>query len=424
LLVILFAIFCGAFEMVPFLRVLRPILVLSILGLLIVFITGQFVKVINTPIGMCILAFTVWFIACIPFGAWPGGSFHVFTEKWYKSALVFVMTAGLLTTLPQAKRLLHSIGFGIGSAAVIALLRGQGQYGRLGLLGTRYENANDFAWTLLVGVVLLGYMYLRGTRIQKATALVLVVPVLLALSKTGSREGMLGILMLLAIAFLRVSTASKVKMLLACTVMFAVILVVLPTDIRMRYTTWFGEVSYYGPATMEKRTIGSTLARQAMLKDSIRVTLMHPLLGVGPGNFPVAQDKLAKARGERSSWKVTHNSYTEVSSEMGIPGLAIYLTFLYQIFKQLRAILRTKQRGPAWEELRMIALALQSIMICFLVVACFSSLTFNTDVPILAGVTVALGFISQRQRAIDRATAQEAVVEPSAEAGLETVTVG
>ena len=424
LLIVLFTIFSAAFEMVSFLSVLRPVLVFATLGLLIVFFTGQFTKVMNTPIAICVLVFTVWFIACIPFGEWPGGSFRVFTERWYKSALVFVMTAGLLTTLPQAKRLFQLIGVGIGVAAIIALLKNQTKSGRLCIINTRYENANDFAWTLLIGVVLLGYMFVRGTRAQKATAVVLGLPVLLALARTGSREGMLGGLVLLVIVFIHVSRATKLKLVLACLALLVVVLAVLPSELRMRYSTWFGDVAPGEMSRMAVQTLGSTQAREALLKDSLRITLMHPLLGVGPGNFPVAQDKLAKARGEPSSWHVTHNSYTAISSEMGVVGLIIYVTFLYQIFKQLGAILRTRQPGPAWDELRFMARTLKTIMICFLVIACFSSLEFDTDVPILAGIAVALGFIAQRLRAIDRLSAQEATAESPTEASLEPVPVG
>jgi len=192
----------------------------------------------------------------------------------------------------------------------------------------------------------------------------------------------------------------------------------------MRFTTFGGELNIYEYGTLRYKTVASTLSRYTLLKDSLRVTAMHPFLGVGPGNFAVAQDLLAQARGEPSNWQVTHNSYTEVSSEMGLPGLVIYITFLYQIFKQLKLILRTKTRSPAWTELRMMAMILQAAMIAFLLIACFSSLEFNTDVPILAGITVALGFIARRQRAIDRATAEKAAVEPSVEAGLEPMPIG
>jgi O-antigen ligase len=334
------------------------------------------------------------------------------------------MTAGLLTTLPQARQLFRTIAYAVGLVAFIGVLLNRQNFGRLGIPDTRYANANEYAWTLLVGLAFLAYLYIRGTRNQRYVAVVLGLIVLVAIAKTGSREGLLGVLTLGVVAFLHASKATRIKLALFATVLFGLTLLTLRTDLLMRFTTFGGELNIYEYGTLRYKTVASTLSRYTLLKDSLRVTAMHPFLGVGPGNFAVAQDLLAQARGEPSNWQVTHNSYTEVSSEMGLPGLAIYITFLYQIFKQLKLILRTKTRSPAWTELRMMATILQAAMIAFLLIACFSSLEFNTDVPILAGITVALGFIARRQRAIDRATAEKAAVEPSLEAGLEPMPIG
>src|SRR5215471_12566954 len=97
----LFAIYSAFMEVIPFIGKLRPQLVLATLGLLAIFGSGRFLKVATSRTGICIAAFSAWFLACIPFGAWPGGSFHVLIEQWYKAALIFVLTAGLLTTLTQ-----------------------------------------------------------------------------------------------------------------------------------------------------------------------------------------------------------------------------------------------------------------------------------------------------------------------------------
>jgi len=423
-LIFLFCVFSAIVEMLPIIRNMRPVLMLATLGLLAVFATGQYTKVLSAPIGQAIAIFTVWFIACIPFAIWRGGSFNVFMDRWYKAALTFLLTAGLLTTLPQAKRLFHAIAYAIGLMAIITVVLNQRHAGRLILNNTRYANSNDLAWTLLVGLTFLGYLYVRGRGYQKVAAVLLSLPVLLALSGTGSREGSLGVLMLGTLVFAAASRATRIKLVLSLPVILVLLLVVVPPELRMRYTTWFGEVDPLHNEPGRSSWIGSTESRKRLLKDSLIITAQHPLLGVGPGNFIVAQDVLAQGRGERSAWHVTHNTYTEASSEMGIPGLIIYVTFLFQIFKVVNSIIRTRSRSPEWVELRAMARTLRTALGVFLVIAFFSSLTYTIDVPILAGLVLALGFMAQKQRAIDRATAEEAVVGPSAEAGLEPVAVG
>ena len=309
--------------------------------------------------------------------------------------------------------------------SIVTLVLNQRHQGRLMLDNTRYANSNGLAWTLLIGLIFLGYLYKTGNGYQKATAVILSLPVVVALSRTGSRTGVLGVAMLVVLVFKASSKATRAKIIASLPIILLLLVMVVPQEIRMRYLTWFGEVEYAHKFEGGRSSwIQSTESRKKLLIDSLIVTAQHPLLGAGPGNFAVAQDLLAKARGERSLWHVTHNTYTEVSSEMGIPGFAIYVTFLYQTFKILGSIIRTRSRSPEWVELRTMALTLRTAFGVFLVIAFFSSLTYNADVPILAGLTVALGFIAQKQRAIDRANAAEAVVAPSEEASLEPVAVG
>jgi O-antigen ligase len=426
----LFAIYSAFMEVVPFLGKLRPQLVLAVLGLLVVFGTGQFLKITYSRVGMCLVAFTVWFIACVPFGAWPGGSAHVFLEQWYKALLIFFMAAGLLTTVPQAERLFRIIAYATGVLGVLTFLKNdRSADGRLILADTRYANSNDLAWTLLVGLTFVGFMFLRGTRVQKAIALLIVPPVLLTISRTGSRAGAMGAVILFFLIIFQAKHSTRIRLLAVSPVIFLAILVLMPKNMLLRYTTFFGTYDKFNISAEEKLRIGtieSTEARKQLFYDSLNITAHHPFLGVGPGNFEVAQNELAQARGDRSMWHLTHNTYTQLSSEMGLPGLAIYLAMLYYVFRTLNSIIRTKTQSAAWNELRALALSLRTAFILFLPIAIFDALGYNADVPILAGLSTALGFMAQKQRAIDRmAEAKERVEAMTpADSALEPVAVG
>src|SRR6516164_5472881 len=233
-LIFLFFIFSAVMESLPVLPKLRPQLILAALGLLAVFGSGRFMKVLNAPVGKSIAIFTAWFVACIPFGAWPGGSFWVFTQYWYKAALIFVLTAGLLTTLPQAVRLFHTIAYGIGILSVLALLKNnRTSDGRLILDNTRYANANDLAWTLLVGLTFVGFLFLRGTRAQKVIAVLLAPPMLLTISRTGSRAGALGAVLLFFLLVFQSKRTTRIKVLAASPFIFVLILFLMPREMRL-----------------------------------------------------------------------------------------------------------------------------------------------------------------------------------------------
>jgi O-antigen ligase len=430
LLFFLFYVFVGVMDLVPYLVLLRPQLILAILGLLIILGTGQFMKVLQAPIGISIAVFTAWFIASGAFGAWPGGSFGVLVEYWYKSALMYLLAAGLLTTLPQANRIYRTIAYAIAILSVVTLLKNvRTEEGRLILNNTRYANSNDLAWTLLVGLTFIGFLYLRGTRWQKVLAVLMAPPVLLTISRTGSRAGMLGTVALVVVLLIQVKRATRIKLMVVLPIVFLAVLVLLPADLLLRYTTYFGTYDVFKASAMERvrmGAIGSAEVRKQLLIDSLIITLRHPLMGVGPGNFAVVQSELALARGDqRGFWHLTHNTYTQISSEMGVIGLVIYLAFLFNVLRVLNSIIRTRSPSPIWQNLRQLALPLRTAFIVFLPVAFFDSLAYTADVPILAGLATALGFMAQKQRAIDRAAKAPIVAaEPLLEPGLEPLPVG
>ncbi len=216
--------------------------------------------------------------------------------------------------------------------------------------------------------------------------------------------------MLCVFGFLQSSAKNRMRIAIGAPVIFLTLAVVLPSTLRDRYLTLFqsGQPSgFQNQATDEQSkeliaAAGSSEARLKLLKDSITITLHHPLFGVGPGNFPVEQNNLAVARGEDGMWHLPHNTYTQISSEMGFPGLILYIVFLYQIFKLLTSIVRSRQTGAGWADLRAMATMLRGTFVVLATVAMFDSFPYNADVPIMAGLAAALGMIAQNLRAAER----------------------
>lgn len=422
------AIFSGLLEKLPILNNIHLLTVVGGIALIVVGLGGRLPLVLNHPIGRCLLVFTAWYILSTPFGFWPGGSVKLFLDVWSKAFLSFVLVAGCVVTIKQCRTIYKTLGYSVGLLAIMALaLRGVDKTGRLGLVGTRYENANDFAWTLVLGLSFLLYLVFRGDRRTKMIAAVCSVAILLALVKTGSRAGMIGLLMLAGFGFYQSSRTAKIRLGVAIPLLLLVLYFIAPPDIRGRYTTFFGtgkdytgiDVKQLPPEERLKATAsGSAEQRWTLLKDSIHLTILHPLLGVGPGNFQTAQVPLALARGEsRGAWRVTHNSYTQISSEMGIVGLAIYLAFVYQCFRPLNFIVRSKYQGKDWDDLRDSARSLRASFVVMMAIALFDCYGYDTNIPILAGLACALSLIAQRKRALMKESSR--TVATPAETSLE-----
>lgn len=405
------AIFSGVLEKLPFVNSLHILTIFGGLSLIIVALGGRLPVVLNNPMAKCLVLFTAWFLVCTPFGVWPGGSVTLFLNYWSKAALSFIFVAGCVLTIRQCKTIYKTIAYAVGVLAVMTLaLRGVDQTGRLGLIGTRYEGANDLAWTLVLGLSFLLFLLFRGDRWQKIIALLFSTAVLLALVKTGSRAGMIGLCMLAAFGFLQSSRTMRIRLAFVIPAVLVLVIAITPSAVRSRYTTLFGSGKDYtavgsGALSAEERLMatasGSAEQRWTLLKDSIYLTLTHPVLGVGPGGFMPAQERLAIARGEsRGAWRVTHNSYTQISSEMGILGVSIYLAFLYQCFKALNSIVRSRYPGRDWEDLRALAKSLRASLVVIMTIAFFDSYAYDTNIPILAGLACALALIAQRKRAL------------------------
>jgi O-antigen ligase len=96
---------------------------------------------------------------------------------------------------------------------------------------------------------------------------------------------------------------------------------------------------------VDAQSVGSQISREELLKKAIELTLTHPLVGVGPGQFSEVVLEEARSRGEHIVDLKQHNTYTQVSSEMGLPALFFYCAALamcirmnYQVAKRAWAL--------------------------------------------------------------------------------------
>jgi O-antigen ligase len=216
---------------------------------------------------------------------------------------------------------------------------------------------------------------------------------LYVISRTGSRGALISIGVIVFFMFLRASITGKIKVLVAGSLIFLIASVTLPPDLKARYQTFFTEDPEEQAAdqTMLDSAVGSATTRKEMLKRSIVMTFHHPLLGVGPGNFPVAENDMARAEGKRrGEWIGTHNSFTEVSSECGIPAFCFYVAVVVLSMKKTHRIYRRSKDSPAWKEIGIHALALNYSLVAFIVTGVFIHAAYTALLPVLAGLTISL----------------------------------
>src|SRR5437667_1825664 len=148
---------------------------------------------------------------------------------------------------------------------------------------------------------------------------------------------------------------------------------------------------------------GSAEARKELLRLSVHLMITHPLVGIGPGNFPAVT----------GTWRVAHNTYSELGAEAGIPALLLFLLVMASVYRNLRVVQKTA-RFKKDPEFRLFAGALVASFGAYLMGAFFSDTAYELFPYFLVAYTVALRriAISSSEKPIPQSTNRLKVSQP------------
>lgn len=360
----------------------------AILGALL---AGAPRRILSWRIGWCWVGFTIWMALAIPFSSWPGGSLHILLT-WVRTELPMLLFAGgLVYTLGEARTVYYVIAAACAFNVISGSLFANDEYERLMLSFSTVSNANDFAAHLLVTMPFLLYVVLQNKSVViRIAALGFLCFGLKLLLQTGSRGGLLALIAACGVYFFTSPVGQRLKMMIAVPVIAVVLLSIIPTTTLLRLVTFSEtEKEELGEA------VGSQEAREYVLRKSLEFTFTHPLFGVGPGQFSTSEGKSVQAEGRRGYWHDTHNSFTQVSSEMGIPGILFYGI---AIFSTIGSAWGIWKRAKAARNQEMTALAqcvLMSAVGCCVAIA-FLSLAYRYYFLMLGGLVITLLHITQQ----------------------------
>ncbi|HWR53423.1 MAG TPA: O-antigen ligase family protein [Bryobacteraceae bacterium] len=377
------------------------------------FISGGIMRAFSNRIGAALICLTVWMCMAVPFSVWRGGAANTVYDRWFKSFLIYFIVAALIYTWGHFRRTYFVLAISVLVLAFVALKYGTYVEGRLFLNRGRFGNPNDLAQILLMSLPFWWFIAtnpaLKPSR--RFFAYLATLPIFLTIAMTGSRGALIATTILLAILFLRSPLKQKVQLAAIGGIVLTVAVATLPSVLKERYFTYFKPTDPTGwarsliMAQVQDDATSSTYARWALLQDSITLTFQNPLFGVGPGMFDVAQDVYSwQTRGRKGAWQVTHNTYTEISSESGIPALILYvltLVFTWQATRINRP--RDAVLSPRQAEMVSAAFALRLSLVVFAVSAMFASFAYQPQMLLLAGLGVAL----RRSVAMEFNTAEE-----------------
>ncbi len=370
---------------------------------------------LTNRIAIPLLGLIMWMLICTPFSTWRGGSASAVVYFSFFSLMWLPISLGP-RNLKDINRLILLVGI---LNVVTLLLTKVDATGRLQGDGGTYSNSEDIAliaifsiplWTLIAGQI-------RGPILKTLVAAVSTLFLLISAAKTGSRAGIIGAGGMGLFYFLRGSVSNKILLVLATVVTVVCGLFFVPQSMLQRLSTInesFGVVNT--AAARDNEALGSAAGRQQLLFDSIRITLQHPLFGVGPGQFAEFRWGENHSVGFGRGYYVTHNTYTQISSEDGIPGLVFFLGLLIGTYRTIRSArkLNTPNSHKDWRACQALATGLELSFTCIVIFGFFTANAQYIFWYLIGGLALAL----------ERVTIQSIGQARTTKAGVEAETTG
>jgi len=233
-----------------------------------------------------------------------------------------------------------------------------------------FNNPNDLAIQLVTMIPIVVGLALASKSIFKKLFFLAIGGIFLfGMLITFSRGAFLAFVAMAAMMVWKLGYAERVKYTIIGAVVGVVFLALAPGNYGLRV------LSIIFP---DLDPVGSAGARRDGLMVSILVTIRNPW-GIGIGNSP----------GYSPHGLQTHNSYTQVSSEIGLLGLAAYVVFMVSAFRKLGAIEHTQRKAGERDWFYFMSVGLQGSLVAYMVSSFFGSIAYLWYVYYLVAYAVA-----------------------------------
>lgn len=302
---------------------------------------------------------------CIPFAAWRYGAYDAVINKFSKGVIAAVLIYMVATSVKEVRKLLAIQAASVALVTVASVFAHHTQAGRLmGIQKGILENPNDLAINIAINFPLCVAFFFAakgaGRKLFWAVSLAFMSWGVVA---TYSRSGLLAMAVTVAICLWEFGIRGKRTILLVSAVLMGVIavgvIVATPHYLTRIESIFRGNIEGSGDR-------GSLEAREQLLKDSLIIMMKHPLLGIGPGNFPSYTE----------TWRVVHNTYTELGAETGLPGLILFVLMLGLSLRKIKRV-RNLPGYQSSEEIRLWTSGLWAAMAAYISGAMFASTEYN-----------------------------------------------
>lgn len=349
---------------------------------------------------LCLMVAQLWL--SIPFSpVWKRGALDV-TVNFSKVLPLVIVIYSTVRSLKRLRWVVLVQAASVATVAVASIVHASRLGGRLqGVLHSMWGDPNDLAVLISLTLPLcLALAMTTGDYWKKIAWGFAILAMFYAVVLTASRAGALALAVVVLVSLWQLGIKGRrFWLLLLAPVATIVIWLYAGHSLRQRLVETRVDAAL-GIAGTEASE--SARQRKELLLRSLQVTAEHPLFGVGPGNFVIVS----------GVWHVTHNSYTQISSEGGVPAFVMYVLVFWRAIANLRDIRKFRQTRRAF---RLFSITLEASLAAFLVGSFFLSLAYQLFPYCLVAYTSALLRIVKREQvAASMASVTLAPVEAAA----------
>jgi putative inorganic carbon (HCO3(-)) transporter len=388
-------------EIFVFLLPLRPLLVT---GLLVI---AWAATVPRTPLPpfwsepevrltLCLLGYAV---ATIPLSIWPSQSIE-FVTGFVKTVVFMIVVVHCVRSprhvttimwavvaaafLIQYAMLMGYGGLNVQTGAIVGAAEGR----RASVTGT--YDPNDIAFVMACVLPLAFFRAVSARGVARFLAGGVAFLCIVIASRTGSRGGFITMVVVAGILF--VKARGNVRWIMTGLAV-AGMLAFASGQYWDRIGTIWGakssDVSSYEVA-------GLDAARWQTWRKNTTLAIAYLPFGSGAGTNTTAE---GHSHGGGGKWETAHNAFLQIAVEMGIPGVAIFVTLLYGATRSCRRLVRATSRRPELSKMTWMAHAVETSLYAYIVGALALSHAYAPILYLLLGLTACLRRIARRAQA-------------------------
>lgn len=308
-------------------------------------------------------------------------NFREYRNLFLVRLIIFFIVSALLSGLPQVKRLVVTLMVSnVGLLGVAAAVR-LGYFGQqkitisqnLERTGALVQNPNELAFSLTTMLVLTlcAFLYVRS-RILKTILLGMAAANLFVSMSTLSRSGFISLCVVLLFVFFKLT-----RNLRAVVVMLLLALggwLMMPDALFERFSK-IDEVK--------------DVDRLQIARVGVAMTLAHPMLGVGLGNY----ESVFRDYNVSNMKRVTpsHNMYLDLAAQMGTPALILYMGVFFITWRGLRRMeTELKAQGRSRSFTCLFGLAVQAFFVNLAIFGMSGDVEFDYSAFVMLGMALAL----------------------------------